>query len=122
VRRSARAGLAVCVLAAGAGAFLAAADALGSGAGRSANAGAPAAVVAIERDGLRYQYNTLTGRECLYDRDSPPEERRDLAADRPLDLRRLRRLLEAELGVPDLGVLHEPHRETADALRGLGYL
>lgn len=122
VHRTVRAGLALCVLAAGAAAVVGAALA-------SARLRAPrpsevpsGAVVAIERDGLRYQFNPLTGREYLFDRDASPDERRDLGRDRPLDLERLRRLLAEELGVPDLGVLHAPHRQTAEALRAMGYL
>jgi hypothetical protein len=82
----------------------------------------PATNVWIERDGLRYEYSSLSGRERLFEVGVPDDQRRDLAPSRPDDARRLRRLLEEQLSVPDLDVLHEPHRATAENLRAMGYL
>jgi hypothetical protein len=82
----------------------------------------PPPVVSIDRNGLRYAYHTRSGVAFLWDLSVPEAERVNLVPTRPEDALRLRHELEKELDVEDLDLLHEPYRENAERLHGLGYL
>ena len=92
--------------------------------GTSARAGGKKlpAYATIERNGLRYEYDALTGREHLYVVAEPLATRRDVVGERPADVQRLRRELESELGIQSVETLRDVHREEAEVLRRLGYL
>lgn len=104
------------LLCAAAAAFVAVTGGRASG---DLSAGAPpAARVHIERDGLRYEFDAISGRERLTSLDHPET---DLIHARPVDALRLRRALEADIGQP-LERLIDANRETIDALKRMGYL
>lgn len=79
-------------------------------------------VLAIQADGLRYEFHTLTGTESLWDIHLAPDARRNLLRDRPADAERLRRRMLDELGVDRLETLRASQSGTVERLRALGYL
>jgi len=74
----------------------------------------------VERDGLRYEFNALTGVESLLDLSASPP--RELVRHREEELSRMRDLLCRDLRIDGLGRLVDAHREQAEGLRRLGYL
>lgn len=76
----------------------------------------------LEADGLRYEFDALTGCERLWDLSDPSQAPRNVIRERAIDARNLRRSLERQLGVESLDELRDAHRSGADALRRLGYL
>ncbi len=79
-------------------------------------------VLTYQSDGLRYTFHAVTGGEALFDVEADPSLLRNLLPPRFDDARRLRRLLEIELGVESLDDLREVHRTKIDELESLGYL
>lgn len=79
-------------------------------------------MVAIERDGLRYEFQLATRAGSLFDLRRDPEQIDDLARERPDDARRLHDLLERQLGVENLEELCEASEERIRDVRALGYL
>lgn len=75
---------------------------------------------ALERDGLRWEYDALADHERLLDVSGGA--RVDVTADRPDLVLALRVEALRALGVRDLGALREAHRPAAETLRRLGYL
>jgi len=98
-----------------------AAVAVGTSLPASADKGALRARPVIVQGALRYEFDTLTGREWLFDTTGDGEPRNVLAS-RPAAARRLRQALEAQIGVGSLDELRDAQAPTADALRRLGYL
>jgi len=80
------------------------------------------ALLEIEQGGLRYTFHLPTGEAALFDLDSAPGASRNLAAERPGDVDRLRALLSEQHGVTDVESLRVRYRESTEALRRLGYL
>jgi hypothetical protein len=80
------------------------------------------AYATIERDGLRYEFEALRGRESLVEIGPDGRPGRDVLLERGDAARRLRAALEAELGVDSLDRLVEAHHDAAESLRRLGYL
>ena len=76
----------------------------------------------VEDGGLRYEFDALTGREALLDISFGPDQVRDVLADRPDDVERMRVKLARKLGVRSLDDMVDAHRAAADQLRRLGYL
>lgn len=76
----------------------------------------------VESDGLRYEFDALTGREALFDAAADADGERNLVRERPDDARRMRALLVRKLRVPSLDAMRDAHSATADELRRLGYL
>ncbi len=81
-----------------------------------------AAVLEIQREGLRLVYHLPTGRVSLFDLTADPRALRNVAGERPQDLERLRAALAAEHGVDDLEALRARSQNAIDSLRQLGYL
>ena len=68
-----------------------------------------------------FTYHTPTGTEGLFDRAADPKLVRNLAAERPADLERLRNEMLEKLDVETLEELRHPQQELIDRLHGLGY-
>ena len=79
-------------------------------------------VVHYDQGSLRYTYHLVSGTEGLFDLDADPRGLENLVTHRPDDARRLRQLLQVELGVGSLEELRAPYRDTIERLRALGYL
>lgn len=79
-------------------------------------------LVSIERNGLSYEFHTVTGTESLWDTALPVVERRNLIGERPDAARQLRAQLMLELGITDLESLRSEQQTAIDRLRRLGYL
>lgn len=80
------------------------------------------AQVSVERDGLRYEFDALTGTERLVDLSQPGPVRTNLVNERLEDAARLRVEACRKLGIDGLDELVREHRREADELRRLGYL
>jgi hypothetical protein len=76
----------------------------------------------IERDGLRYEYDALAGRETLLELRAAGEKPVDVTATRPAEVQRFREELCRSLGVESLDEIREEHAEAAESLKRLGYL
>ncbi len=79
------------------------------------------AVVRYDAGGLRYTYHIPTGREFLFDLAADPRMLRNLADERPDDVRRMREELQRRIGVSSLDELRSAHRDTIERLEKLGY-
>lgn len=86
------------------------------------HAAATRARPAIRSGTLRYEFDTLTGREWLFDTADGDEELRCVLRERPADAARLRAALERDLGVTSLDELCAEQSGTVRELRRLGYL
>ena len=69
-----------------------------------------------------YTYHVLTGNDGLFCRRTDPDCLRNLTRTKPDVAQRLRRELEALLGVENLDVFRDPDNPCLKRLRGLGYL
>ncbi len=100
---------------------------IGCGNGKEANGRteplpAVPTVLTYQSDGLRYTFHVVTGGEALFDVVADPGYLENLVPTRTHDARRLRRLLEIDLGVDSLDDLREAHRGKIEELEALGYL
>jgi len=80
------------------------------------------AQVSVEHDGLRYEFDALTGTERLLDLSQTGPDRVNLVNVRLEDAARLRVEACRKLGIGGLDELVREHRRDADELRRLGYL
>jgi hypothetical protein len=87
-------------------------------------AAAPPDVLSCARDGWRYEFQTLTGRESLFEDCEGTRRFVDVAKSHPGRVAALRRALAAELGVDDLSAFRRenPDRDAVARLRAIGYL
>lgn len=81
-----------------------------------------APVQTLDDGDLRYTFHAVTGMEAIFDLQSDPECRENIAAERPDDVDRLRLLLLERLGIGSLDVLRARHAGQTAQLRALGYL
>lgn len=79
------------------------------------------AVLFHDGGGLRFAYHVPTGIESLFDLAADPKMLKNLAAERPEDLSRLREEMQRKIGVESLEELRRAHQDLIDRLRGLGY-
>jgi hypothetical protein len=82
--------------------------------------GKPQVVFAIEKDGLRYEFNAVMGTSTLHDVSA--DDRRNLLAERPAEAAALQRALLDDAGADSLEALRAPHRAIIESLQHLGYL
>ena len=80
------------------------------------------AVVALEKDGVRYEFHVLTGTESLLDVRDDPDSLVNVLRGRESEAASLRRELEGKLGVSTLESLRARHAEAIRRLQALGYL
>jgi len=78
----------------------------------------PPACVVVEHDGLRYEFDALSGRRRICD---PRDPDTDLLPARPGGMERFRELIESKAG-RTLEEMQDAHRDSTAALRRLGYL
>lgn len=82
---------------------------------------APTAVYERVEGGLRYTFHATSGAESLTDAAAAPGTARELAAERPDELARLRAAMLRERGAASLDDLAAAHRRTLEELKALGY-
>jgi hypothetical protein len=79
------------------------------------------AVLAKDEGGLRFTYHVASGQVALYDLAKDPTMLKNLAAERPADVRRMRQEMEKAVGVKSLEEIRLRQKEMKDRLHRLGY-